>query len=215
MDTKFHNQNKITKIEVQKRNKNRVNLYVDEEFLTACDVEIVYRFNLKVGKAVDISYINNIIKEDNYIKCKNAGIKIVERSYKTEKQVYDKLCEKGYEKESVENTIELLKGYNFIDDSRYVKAYIKEKLKKEGINKIKYDLIRKGVSEEIITEKLVEVDSNLQMDRLMEIAKAKYENLLKRETDKYKLYSKLGSFLARRGYSMEQIKEVLNKIIKK
>lgn len=39
--------NKITNVEVQKKNKNRVNVYIDEEFAFGCDAEIVYKYGIK------------------------------------------------------------------------------------------------------------------------------------------------------------------------
>lgn len=40
----------ITKVEVQKNNKNRVNVYVDEEYAFSCAAEVVYKYDLKKGK---------------------------------------------------------------------------------------------------------------------------------------------------------------------
>ena len=37
----------ITKVEVQKNNKNRVNVYVDEEYAFSCAAEVVYKYDLK------------------------------------------------------------------------------------------------------------------------------------------------------------------------
>ena len=39
----------ITKIESQKKNNDRVNIYVDGEFFMAVFTELIYTFNLKKG----------------------------------------------------------------------------------------------------------------------------------------------------------------------
>ena len=41
--------NIITKIECGKRNKNRVNIYIDEEYAFSVDMEIVYKEGLKLS----------------------------------------------------------------------------------------------------------------------------------------------------------------------
>ncbi|MCC5424208.1 recombination regulator RecX, partial [Clostridium botulinum] len=51
--------NIITKIEVQKRNKDRVNVYIDEEFNFACSSELIYYHNLKKGKVIDENSLND------------------------------------------------------------------------------------------------------------------------------------------------------------
>ncbi|WP_027626804.1 recombination regulator RecX [Clostridium lundense] len=205
--------NLITKVELQKRNKNRVNIYVNEEFLFACSAEIIYRYNLKAGKNIDIPIIEKIIEEDNYIKCKNDSLRFMERSFKTEKQIYDKLLGKGYDNKTIEKVINSLKEYNLIDDSKYVEMYIKEKSKSEGKNKIKYSLLQKGIDENIVRQKLENMDSNIEAEALVKIAENKYNQLVKREEDKRKLYKKLGDFLIRKGYSFDDIKPILNKLI--
>lgn len=43
---------KITKIEVQKKNKERFNLYLDEEFEMGIDMDTYVHFNLKKVKSL-------------------------------------------------------------------------------------------------------------------------------------------------------------------
>ena len=45
---------KITKLEVQKRNKDRVNLYLDDEFYCGLSLEAVVKYALKVGQELEI-----------------------------------------------------------------------------------------------------------------------------------------------------------------
>ena len=44
--------NIITKIEVRKRNKERVNIYIDEEYAFSISAELVYKENLKVKNQI-------------------------------------------------------------------------------------------------------------------------------------------------------------------
>ncbi|MBM7870001.1 regulatory protein [Clostridium pascui] len=204
----------ITKIEVQKRNKNRVNVYVDEDFLFACSAEIIYNYGLKSGEKIDIDKIKIIIEEDNYIKCKNDALHSIEKAYKTEKQVVQKLLAKGYEKSTIEKAILFLKEYNFLDDSKFADMYVKEKLLSQGRNKIKYSLMQKGLDESLIKEKLQNIDKEKEGDSLERIGMAKYEQLIKREEDTRKIYKKLGDYLMRRGYPWDDVKSFLNRALK-
>ena len=74
----------ITKIELGKKNKERVNIYIDEEYAFSISAELVYKENLKVKDKVDVEKLKKIANEDNYIKCKNSALKIIEITYKTE-----------------------------------------------------------------------------------------------------------------------------------
>ena len=102
--------NIITKIELQKRTKDRVNVYINEEFAFACSAEIIYTYSLSKDKNIDMDYLKEIIDEDNYIKCKSYALKIIERTYKTEKQIFDKLAQKEYDEKIINKTIDFLKA---------------------------------------------------------------------------------------------------------
>lgn len=78
--------NKITKVEVQKKNKKRVNIFIDEDFAFACDMELIYKYDLNKDSEIKIEYIREVLKEEEYISCKNYTLRILERGYKTEKR---------------------------------------------------------------------------------------------------------------------------------
>lgn len=204
--------NTITKIEVQKRNKNRVNIYVDHEYAFSLDSELVYKEGLKTNESINIEKVEEIAKKDNYLKCKNAALRIVEKTYKSEKELKDKLLLKGYDKDSIEKSIEFLKEYGFINDNNFAKLYIKDKNRTQGKSKIKYDLIKKGISEDIIESSISNIDEDDERDNAYNIAIKKYNVIAKREDDKYKLSQKLFRFLLSKGYSYDTVSYVVRKI---
>ncbi|GIM28659.1 hypothetical protein CPJCM30710_13250 [Clostridium polyendosporum] len=205
--------NRITTVEVQKRNKKRVNVFVDDEFAFACDAELIYKYNIKKDEFIDLEGIKNIIEEENFIQCRNSALKIVERSYKTEKEIVEKLLVKGYDKKSIERAIDFLKEYNFINDKMYAEHYVNDKIKQQGKNKIYYTLIKKGISQDYLKEKLDKVQTSTEREIALELCRKKYEILSKRETDKYKISQKLFRFLAAKGYDFDLINEIVKKII--
>lgn len=203
----------ITKVEVQKRNKDRVNIYIDGDFAFSCSTELVFAYGLKAGKSVELEALREIVSEDSYLKCKNHALKIIEKSYKSEKEVFDKLKLKGYDEKTIARVMEFLKSYNFLNDESYTTMYIKDKLKTQGKNKIKQALLRKGIEEDLVKEKLNEVDSQIELKAALSLGGKKYKILIKTEKDKSKIYKKLWEYLIRNGYSTEIIDEVLNKVI--
>lgn len=204
---------KITKIEIQKNNKDRVNIYLDGEYAFAINAELVYKENLKVKDDVDIVKLQEVAEKEAYIRCKESAIKIIERSYKTEKEIRDKLKQKGYEEKQINKSIEFLKEYNFLNDNTYAKAFIKDKLTSKGSQKIKYDLIKKGISKDIIEENLIQVDKNEEKEVALNLARKKYESIRKNESDNYKLSGKLYRFLISRGYGYDIVKDVVKEIM--
>lgn len=207
--------NTITQIEAQKKNKNRVNVYVDGQFLFACSAELVYTHGLKKDKTVEVDKLLEVVNDDNYLSCKNSALRMFERSYKTEKEISDKLLVKGYDEGTISKVIIFLKEYSFLDDEKFTDMYIKDNIKTKGKNKIKYDLMKKGVSKDILAEKLEEVESSDEMEPALRLAEKKYRTLLNTEGDQKKTCKKLGDFLIRKGYNYSTVKKVLSKVLNK
>lgn len=206
-------ESKITKIEIQKRNKDRVNVYINEDYSFSCSSELVFSEGLKSDLVVDIGFLKNIVDEDNYLCAKNRALKLIEKSYKSEKEIMDKLVLKDYNEVTVNRVLNFLKSYNFVDDLKYVDLYIKEKSRTQGSKKIKYALIKKGISEKIIDEKLNTIPKELQIEAANNSAAKKLKVLLKTEISYTKIYSKLANFLVRLGFDNGIVKEVVTRLL--
>ncbi|AND85787.1 recombination regulator RecX [Clostridium tyrobutyricum] len=210
-----NNINLVTDIKVQKGNKNRVNVYIDYEFSFSCSRELVYRYRIDKNEYIDLGYIKGIIHEDNYIKCKSSALNILERNYKTEKQISDKLLKKGYDIDTVLRTLNFLKDYKFVDDNKFASLYAEEKIRICGRNKIKHELVKKGIEKCMIDRILSDMDKGQYEENALNCARKKYDIIIKSENNFQKVYLKLGSYLTRRGYEIELAKNILKKIIKK
>jgi len=202
----------ITSIEVQKKNKDRVNIFINNEFSFACSNELIYSHGLKKGLLVEPKSLEEVVKADEYIKGKTAALRYIERAMKTKKQVEDMLYKKEMSEETVSRVIEFLKNYSFIDDKRYAESFIKQKLKESGKNKIKYDLLKKGIDEELIKELLDKVSSEDESTVALTLAEKKVRILGKSERDKGKLLGKVTKYLLSKGYTYDLINQVVNKV---
>lgn len=206
--------NKITSIQAQKNNKERVNVFVDDEYAFSCDAELVYKYNLKNGVEVNLDFIKEIVRNDEFSKAKSAALKIIERTYKTEKEMIEKLQSRDFSDEVIQRVISFMKEYAFIDDAKYTQMYVKDKIKNRGRNRIKYDLLRKGVDEEIISNKINSFDSEEEIDIAIELGSKKYNSIIKREQDQRKIKQKLSQFLLSRGYTWDTINKVVRVLLK-
>jgi len=204
---------KITKIEVQKKNKERVNIFLDEEYAFSLSMELIYKEGLKKNDEVDSKRLELLAEAESNIRCKSSALKIIERSYKTEKEVIERLKEKGYEDSAINKSIEFLKEYNFINDVNYAKAYIKDKLNSVGSQKIKYTLLQKGIAKEIIEEELADLNKENEKNTAFNLAKKKLDIIRKKENDNYKISGKLYRYLISKGYGYDITSEVIKEVM--
>ena len=201
----------ITKIEPQ-RNEERVNIYLDGEFAFGLMKEIQYKYGLTEDMNIDREYIDKVLMAEEQSKANNYALKFLAYRQRSKKEIIDKLAEKGFEDKFIENTLVYLKSYDLVDDLEFAKSFAKDKinLNKQGPQKIKYELYKKGISKEII-EKVLDEDDN-EYNRALELAKKKLPSY--KNDDRNAIYRKLGGFLQRRGYSYECVSKVLKELIK-
>lgn len=126
---------------------------------------------------------------------------------KTEKQIRDKLKLGDYPEDIINNAIEFLKKYGYVDDIRYAKLYISSKQNSKSIKQIELELYKKGVNKEKVSKVLLEMDlSNEEaLNKLIEKIIRKYD--LNDKTQ----YNKMCRYLLGKGFSYGEIQEALFK----
>ena len=202
----------ITKIEQQKKNEDRVNIYVNDEFFTAIFKELVFTFNLKKGDEIDEKYLKSILSDEMYLKAKNKALNILSKADQAEKKIREKLST-DFEEDTINRVIEFLKKNNFINDNLVAQKIVNTNLNlnKCGKNRIKQNLYNKGLDESAINEAMSDIDSDAEFDNAMYLAKKRYERV--KNEDKRKVYQKLSQHLAYKGFNYDIIKRVLNKLL--
>jgi len=111
-----------------------------------------------------------------------------------------------------EKIMQLLINVGFIDDNRFAHTFVRSKihLKKWGVNKIKMSLKMKGISDEIISEALSEIDPDFYREDLIKILKAKKIN----ESDDFKRKAKLAQYAIQKGYEPALVWDVIKNLEK-
>lgn len=202
----------ITKIEAQKKDKNRVNIYVNDEFFLAIFTELVYEFNLKKGMLIEKEHLKEILDKEMYVKAKNKALNILSKADQSERKIREKLSTE-FEDYTINEVINFLKNNKFINDellaSKIVNTNIN--LNRCGKNKIRQNLYNKGINSESISEALCEIDENVEFENAMYLAKKRYQRV--KNEDKRKIYQKISQHLAYKGFNYDIIKKVLNKLL--
>ena len=140
----------ITKIEAQKKNTDRVNIYINDEFFMSVFTELVYTFNLKKGMEINKENLKTLLDDDMYIKAKNKALNILSKADQSEKKIKEKLSSE-FEEHTIEKVLDFLRNNKFIDDKLLAQKIVNTNinLNKCGKNKIKQNLYNKGIDSEI------------------------------------------------------------------
>ena len=100
----------------------------------------------------------------------------------------------------------------YVDDRRYARSFVNDKLKynKWGPRKIEQSLWMKHIDESILREALDDVDNEEYISVLRPLLTSKRKTT-KAETD-YEMNQKLLRFAIGRGFTFEQVKEVIDDV---
>lgn len=206
---------KITKVEKQKRNKKRYSIFINDQFAFGVHEDILIKYELLKGKVLDENFIDEVLKAKEQNKANNYAISLLSYRARSEKEIMDKMTQKGYEKVLISNTITYLEKHNYLNDREFAIIFAKEKynLKKYGKRRIETELYQKGVDQVIIDEVLNEIfDREDEYNTALELAQKKLRTSYKND-DKDGQYRKLGGYLQRRGYDFGIVMKILKELL--
>jgi len=135
---------------------------------------------------------------------------------KCQSDIYIKLKNWDFDDNQAQQLISHLITNNFINEERYAEAYVndKYKIKRWGINKIKMYLKQKRISDYSIKKAFNNIDYNIYLNNLNDIAEKKWSEIDKKNKDKWIAKSKLTNHLLSKGYENELVFEIIKKLTK-
>lgn len=127
------------------------------------------------------------------------------------KEVTDKLKTFEISEKGREEIINYLIDNKFVNDERFAHAFVRGKINQSGwgVNKIRFHLIQKGVSKEIIDEALQSFDEEAYRQRLVEVLKAKAKTV--KAANDFERNRKLAAYAIQKGFEAPLVWEVIRK----
>jgi len=202
----------ITKIVLQKNNKDRYSIYIDHIFSFSLDAIDLLKLKLKENDKISDKEISNYKSLYEYTSAKNKALWFLTSRMRTSKEIINKLNHLGFSDETIEKLINYLIDLKYIDDGAYADAYISEilKFKPQGKKLIMANLKAKGIDDELISQKLSDINNETEEELAKKLLEKRYKNI--NNLDKKEI-NKAYLFLARKGFSTDQIMKILREFI--
>lgn len=145
------------------------------------------------------------------ISCRDYALRLIEFRDRTQKELRDRLLEKGYDENTIEDEIEFLKSYGYINDTRYAERFVSDaiNLKKWGKIRIRTELLRKGIERDVIDNTIEDAFEEIEDDRVLLQMKTRFKNS---DLSNIKERTRIFNFFIRRGFTSEEIKGAMNKM---
>ena len=192
---------------VELKQKGKSENYVvrfDNNFSYILSLETIVKNKLNTGSEVEEDAYADIIINDQKITGFEKAITLLTKTFKTEKQVRQYLKEKLYHKDAIENIIQKLKEYKYLNDEEYAKSFISTYKESKGKLWIKQQLFSKGINKHIISKHINEMDT--QQESIEKLV----DKFLKGKEKDQKTKEKLLRNLLSKGFTYEEVKSIVN-----
>lgn len=189
---------RITALTVQKRNRNRVNVYLDGEF--AFGLSRIVAAWLNVGQELSDEKLASLQAEDAHEVAYQKAVNFLSYRDRTQAEVRNHLHAQGVQAETVEWVIERLERSRLVDDQRFVHNWVENRneFRPRSRKALAYELRHKGISEEAIQDALEDHDEDEMAYQAAVKQAGKYAHL-----DWMQFRQKMYAHLARRGFNYE------------
>lgn len=137
----------------------------------------------------------------------NYVLKLLSKRDYTTAEIKKKLSMRDIPDMEQEEIVGFLEKKGFIDDYRYANNFVTAHTSRGDV-RIKYELLRKGISSEIISQALSNIDKDVLLDRAKKVAESYLSKGNRNGISKEDLRNKIFAKLARQGFNYETIRQV-------
>lgn len=198
----------ITALTVQKRDQHRVNVYLDGEF--AFGLSRIVAAWLKIGQELTDEKIISLKAEDEEEVAYQRAIRFIGYRTRSVSEVKKSLLKGDISEAIIESILARLERNNLLDDKQFAQTWVENRneFRPRSHRMLSFELRNKGIDPKIIDQVLEETTPDEDLAYLA----AQKQIRRYRHLDWKDFRRKLGSFLARRGFSYATINPIVNQI---
>lgn len=196
----------MTVTEIISIDKKRSRVFFEQEESIVLYNGEIRRFHMEAGRELKEEVFFQIQEEILKKRVKERALYLLKSMDRTEEEIRAKLKKGYYSTELIDYAICFLKEYNYIDDLRYAKNYIRTYTGKKSRKNIQQNLYLKGISKETAEEafEIFYGETEDIGEKEMIYALLKKRKYPFKDADRKEQNRELG-FLFRKGFEMEEI----------
>ena len=201
---------KITGLQVQKRNNQRVNVYLDGKF--AFGLARIVAAWLQIGQEISDDIIKQLQSEDALEVGYQRAIKFISYRPRSTSEVRKNLQKHDISEENIELVLQRLIEYNLLDDANFARTWIENRseFRPRGRRALEYELRQHGIDPETIERFLESIDEE---KLAYQAAQKKVRQIKNLEFQEFR--QKMYRYLAQRGFSYETISTTIDHVWRK
>lgn len=192
----------ITRIEALPRRPDRVRLHFEQGRPLVLGRLAVEEAGLRPGLTLDAARLAELQGRDLFEGTLDRALRFLESRPRSEKEVRQRLAQKGTAPDLIDTVVERLRDLNLIDDAAFAQYWVENRarFRPRGARLLKAELRQKGLSPGLVAEVEGEVD---EASGARDVALRQAQRL--RNLDWQTFRQKLWAQLARKGFDYDVI----------
>ena len=199
-------------LKYEKKKNGMYQVFFDNDFNIDLHEEIIHKYNLLIKKEANEKELSKMEEENKKYIAYDLSIKYLASKMRTVKETKEYLNKKLFDKDTIDEVIDILLKEKYLDDKAYTKAYINDRilLSNDGPNKIANNLHELGVSEEIIDQNINIFTIEEQKEKIKKIVDKQVS--INKNKSAFLLKNKITNYLYNLGYNKSIVLEYINSI---
>lgn len=191
-----------------RRNSRRVSVYLDGVFAFGLAQETVLALGLAEGMDVERSELDRICREDQLHHARNYAYLLLSYKARTAAELKARLVRKGFSPDVVSSTLERLGELGLVNDEQFARQFTEDRVVvgHKGTWRVRAELRKRGVAREQIEQAIAAAPDETAAAREVVLKFRARNKRLEPDVLRRRLYG----FLARRGFSVDTIRQVLD-----
>ncbi len=200
---------RITALQPQMNNPERINVFIDGRFLLGVNALLVYEMKLAVNQDITPAQLEQLRYEEALQQAVDRAYNFLSFRPRSRAEVRRYLRRKDTPPELIEDTFERLDRLELVNDRDFASFWIenRDQFSPRGAQALKSELRLKGVTREVVDEL---VNDEADEERAMQAGRKKAVSLVQQHGMDYAtFYRRLGSYLQRRGFKYDIIQSTV------
>lgn len=198
----------ITALKAQKRNPNRISIYLDGEY--AFGLSRIVSAWLRIGQILGDDEIERLKEQDTLEVACQKGLRFLGYRPRSEMELQRKLNEQGFAPPVIDAVIRRFRENGILSDEQFARNWVENRLalKPRSKRMLTMELRQKGIAEEEIQKVLTATEDETSLAYQAAVVYAHRLVNVDRETFR----KRLGGFLMRRGFSYGTVNPILRQV---
>ena len=197
----------ITALTLQKRNRQRVNVFLDGEYSFGL-ARIVAAW-LEVGQVISDEKIAQLRADDEREVAYQRALRLIQHRPRSENEIRQLLRRHAVPEGAADEAIERLRQSGLVDDAGFAQTWVENRadFHPRSRRALAYELSRRGIDAQVIEQSLGAIDDDRMAYHAAQRQARKYKDL---EWNDFR--QKMYRYLAQRGFNYEASAQAIGKV---